>query len=137
MKSLFIDPMSIKKLNATIENVQKNGTNLLFDVKDVKEETTIELPYIYYLGYNVKLQTDENKENINTFETDNGFVGISVSEINEGKIVVEYTGTFIMKISRIISITSFLIFRLVSSLISSLFSNKIFNWSIVSFSSFS
>ena len=91
--------------NANIENEEKNGTNMTFYVSDVEQNTEIELPYIYYLGYSAEL-INENGEitKLDTFESDNGFVAINLSEGMEGKIEINYTGTTLMKISYFISI---------------------------------
>lgn len=50
----------VLKGNATIENEQKNGSNMEFSVSDVEADTIIELPYIYYLGYDVEI-TDTSR----------------------------------------------------------------------------
>ncbi len=89
---------------ATIENKQKDGTNLTCDIVNASEETQIELPYIYYLGYKVTLESNGKKQNLKTFETENGFVGIKVSNVENGKLKVEYSGTSIMHFSRFISV---------------------------------
>jgi len=94
----------IIKGNGQIENQVKDGTKMDFDVKYILEETEIELPYIYYIGYNVILETDGEETKLDTFETEKGFVGIKVPILEEGKIKVEYTGTLIMKVSSFISI---------------------------------
>ena len=89
---------------AQIENEQKDGCKMSFDVNYVLEETQVELPYIYYLGYNVTLEVNGEKQKLETFETDNGFVGIKVPVLENGKIEVKYTGTTIMNLSKMISI---------------------------------
>lgn len=89
---------------ANIENKQKNGTKLSCDISNVTEETEIELPYIYYLGYNVKLENKGKKKTLKTFETENGFVGVRVSNVEKETLKVKYTGTPIMYISRFISV---------------------------------
>lgn len=89
---------------AQIEDKIKEGSKMSFTLKYVIEETEIELPYIYYLGYNVTLEEKGNKIKLNTFETDNGFVGIKIPIVEEGKIEVEYTGTKLMNISNFISL---------------------------------
>lgn len=90
--------------NAQIEEQEKNGTNMNFKVKYVLEESEIELPYIYYLGYNVTLTTNGKTVKLDTFETDNGFIGIKVPTTEEGKITVKYTRTWVMNISSFISL---------------------------------
>lgn len=47
-----------------------------------------------------------NEEEIKNFESDNGFVAISLPEMEKAEIIVEYTGTSYMYISKIISITT-------------------------------
>ena len=75
----------------TIEDEQKDGLNLSFNAKDV-ENAILELPYIYYHGYTVKI----NDKKIATFESENGFVEIHLNEA--GKVNVSYTGTVLEKI---------------------------------------
>ena len=98
------DDVIVLNGTANIENKQKNGTKLSCDISNVTEETEIELPYIYYLGYNVKLENNGQKKTLKTFENENGFVGVKVSDVEEGTLKVEYSGTPIMHISRFISI---------------------------------
>lgn len=89
--------------SAIIENEQKQGTNMTFDVSNVEENTIIELPYIYYLGYNIQI-TNNNGEILkeNVFESDNGFVAFNLPR-DSSNVIVRYTGTLIMKISYIVS----------------------------------
>lgn len=88
--------------NAVIENEIKDGVNMIFDLYNVEENTVIELPYIYYLGYDVEAIDSEGKVNkIETFESENGFVAIQVPETAK-RINVTYTGTTLMKITYIV-----------------------------------
>jgi len=89
---------------AQIENEEKEGSNMTFDIKYVLEESEIELPYIYYIGYEVTLEYNGQKIKLEKYETEKGFVGIKVPILEEGKIEVEYTGAAIMKLSGFISI---------------------------------
>lgn len=89
---------------AQIENEVKNGSKMNFDINYVLEETTIELPYIYYLGYDVTLKTNDKNIKLETFETDNGFVGIKLPILEEGKVEIKYAGTVLMNISNFISV---------------------------------
>ena len=89
--------------NATIENEEKDGTNMTFDISNVEANTIIELPYIYYLGYDVGVTEQGGQtEKAETFESDNGFVAINVPETAE-RVTVKYTGTMLMKITYIVS----------------------------------
>ena len=93
-----------------IRNEQKNGSNMTFEVLNIKEKAMLELPYIYYLGYTVTLEANDAKTKLNTYESENGFVEIEIEEkTDNGKITVAYAGTNIMKISMVISILSFTI----------------------------
>ena len=94
--------------SAIIENEQKQGTNMTFDVSNVEENTVIELPYIYYLGYNIQI-TNNNGEILkeNVFESDNGFVAFNLPR-DSSNVIVRYTGTLIMKITYIVSFITFI-----------------------------
>ncbi len=41
---------------------------------------------------------------MDTFETENGFLGCNIAKQEDGKIEIEYTGTKIMKMTQILSI---------------------------------
>lgn len=81
---------------ATITNENKEKLKDRIEVKDVNN-ATLELPYLFYLGYTIKL----NGNNIKAHESENGFICIDVNE--DGIIEVEYTGTTLEKIGFIIS----------------------------------
>ena len=106
---------------AEILNYNKNGTNLEFELTNMKNEQeadnkdnkkeaelTIELPYIYYLGYRVYANGSE----IEYTESDNGFVQIKINPAlyeQNVKINVKYTGTNEMIVASVISIVSAMI----------------------------
>ena len=93
----------VLKGKATIENEQKNGTDMTFDVSNVDTNTIIELPYIYYLGYDVEVtKNDGQTEKVETFESEKGVVAINVPE-TATKVTVKYTGTMLMKVTYILS----------------------------------
>ena len=86
---------------ADIINEQKHGLHLEFDVSNAIKGTELELPYIYYLGYDVKI----NDKNIDTYESNNGFVTIKIPEdLESAHIVVQYKGTILEKVSYVISL---------------------------------
>ena len=60
----------------------------------------MEFPYIYYPGYKITI----NGEEIEGFESENGFLAISLPEMSNSEVVVEYVGTNLMFISKMISI---------------------------------
>ena len=97
---------SVKVLqgSAQIENEQKENTNLNFEIQYVVEESLLELPYIYYPGYQVILQKENgSKVELKTLETENGFVGVEIPVLEKATVQVQYTGTWIMKVSAVIS----------------------------------
>ena len=89
---------------AEITNYSKNKSKLEFNLKT--EETELELPYIYYPGYTVKVDNND----IETYETEKGFVGIKLKDIDNKKVKVEYTGTTLMKISNVITFIGIITF---------------------------
>lgn len=93
--------------SATIENEEKNGTKMTFNVSNIEENTTLELPYIYYLGYNIQIEQNGQILTLEAFESSNGFVAVNLPNTESGKITVKYTGTTIMQISYIVSIVTF------------------------------
>ena len=81
------------------------------ELQDTQNGITLELPYIYYLGYTVKIDTNGKIQKLETFESENGFVAIRLpnsvfSTDGEVDVTVEYTGTALMKITYIVSILS-------------------------------
>lgn len=90
--------------SASIEKQEKENTNLYCELTNITEGTKIELPYIYYLGYKVTLNGNGEKVNLKTFETEKGFIGVELPQMERGALIVEYEGTTIMKISTIVSV---------------------------------
>ena len=87
--------------NATISNEQKDGLHLEFDISEAKANTVLELPYLYYLGYDITIEN----EKISSFESNNGFVTIKIPEdLESAHIVVQYKGTILEKVSYFISL---------------------------------
>ena len=80
---------------------------------------------MYYIGYNVKLDCEAGeKQNVTTFESENGFVAIKIPNKNV-KVSVKYTGTLLMKVSYIISILA-LIALVVYTCIKKNYKNNVF-----------
>ena len=90
------------------QNKKKESEHL-----DTQNGITLELPYIYYLGYTVKIDTNGKIQKLETFESENGFVAICLpnsifSMGDEVTVTVEYTATTLMEITYIVSILSVL-----------------------------
>ena len=98
------DDVLVLEGNARIENQNKDSTNLTCKVSYVLEETKLELPYIYYLGYEVTLKQNGEVKKLETYETDKGFVGVTIPVLEEANLQVHYEGTMLMKVSSGISI---------------------------------
>lgn len=102
--------------NAIISRMHKQNTNLSFNIENTEENTKLELPYIFYLGYQAKLEREDGTSvELKIEESDNGFCMITVSNIDKGIITVSYTGTTIMKmsyVSSIIGIIGVLLFKI-------------------------
>ncbi len=98
--------IEVLKGNAQIQNLKKNGQKLKAKVEIFKDNTILELPYIYYPGYKIEL----NDEKINSFESENGFLAISINKTKEGIIEVNYKETILMKASELMSIIGIIIF---------------------------
>lgn len=91
--------------SANIEEAHKENANLTFKLSNVEENTKLELPYIFYLGYSAKLEIqDGTTQDLKIEESDNGFCMITVQDASEGKISVSYTGTTLMKTSYALTI---------------------------------
>lgn len=90
--------------SASIENEYKEALYLEFELNNVEAGTELELPYLYYPGYEVTLIIDGMEENIETTESEYGFLKITIpDEYNELKVVVQYTGTILEKSAYILS----------------------------------
>lgn len=90
---------------ANISKQNKNGSNMNIELEKASENTKIELPYIYYLGYSAKLEKEDGtKQDLKIEESDNGFCTITVPNIDKGNVYISYKGTTWMKISYITTI---------------------------------
>ena len=98
--------IEVLKGSCSIDMKVKIGSYLSAKISTGTEKATLELPYIYYPGYTVRLDGIIQK----TVETENGFLGCVIDENESGNIEVEYTGTMIMSISKMISVISFIIY---------------------------
>ncbi len=100
------DATYVLKGKAIIENEEKNGTNYKAKIKTVEKATIFELPYIYYPGYEVRV----DGAIIDNFETENGFLGVVLDANEDVELTIKYTGTTLMKISIIVSLIGIVCF---------------------------
>lgn len=94
---------SIKILTGTgiIETISSNVPNLTFKISK-SSNLSIELPRIYYMGYTLK----NNNKAIKLEEDNYGF--IKANNIEDGIYTLGYKGTYIMKLSNILSLFTFI-----------------------------
>lgn len=101
------DNIYILEGKALIEDEIKEGSHYSAHIQTYNTEyTALELPYIYYPGYEVRF----DGMIANTFETQNGFLGTVLCGEDQGDLEVNYVGTKTMLISVIISIISGIVF---------------------------
>lgn len=107
------DPIVLEGV-AEVSDISKKGTKMEFEVKNAQKNTKIELPYIYYIGYNIKIVgLDGQEEKLKSEESDNGFVCFNLNKITQGTVYVKYTGTILMNVSAIVSIISLIGFIII------------------------
>lgn len=93
----------VKKGKANVEIIEYNTPNLIAKVQECNEETVIEFPRIYYLGYELILTGEnEEKQKLNTYMNDKGFLEAKINQ--NGTLQLKYIGTMANRICNIISI---------------------------------
>ncbi len=93
--------------NAEISNKEKFALHMEFDITNVEVGTEIELPYLFYPGYSVKLIYNRQEIELDTAESDYGFIKITIPEdIEEGQIIIDYTATILEKTAYAISLVA-------------------------------
>lgn len=85
-----------------ITNCNKDGTNMTFNIENANN-CIIELPYIYYLGYEARLESNNTITKLNIEESDKGFLCVKLDNFEQATITVKYVGTTLMKISYVLS----------------------------------
>lgn len=94
----------VKSGHATISVEENNVPDLRAVVEDCDEETVIEFPRIYYLGYVATLENDGNVEKLDLYMNDNGFLEAKIG--SNGVLRLEYKGTLAMRIANVVSIVT-------------------------------
>ena len=85
--------------NVKITNLNNNLPNLSFNISKIKKnnEVTLELPRLYYLGYQIKLRQESG--NIIKLDYENDKYGlIKIIVPTNGHIEIKYTGTLMYRI---------------------------------------
>jgi Predicted integral membrane protein len=84
----------------------RKGINITIDFTNNKEKNNLELPLIYYKGYQAVL----NGEKLNVFQTNKGLVGVELGVVESGKVQVGYGGTTMQKASDYVSLITAILF---------------------------
>ena len=101
-----LDYFENRNKDIIIESGTGEITKILDDVPDLTFEVntldtmTIELPRIYYMGY----QLEVNGKNIELTESDNGFLQATIQE--SGTYILTYEKTMVMKVANIITVVT-------------------------------
>lgn len=96
-----------EKSGVQVEIQENSVPNLKVKISNVKKDTPIELPRIYYLGYEATyIDENGNKENLELYMNGNGFIETVVDKT--GTIQLEYKGTILNKIANTICIVTIL-----------------------------
>ncbi|MBQ3309111.1 hypothetical protein IJG78_00350 [Candidatus Saccharibacteria bacterium] len=81
---------------ATISDIRHRVPDMEFKVSDVSGETTLILPRIYYLGYNIEATyADGSKESLPYLMSEHGYITITLNK--NADIKVTYPGTKIQR----------------------------------------
>ena len=89
---------------ATIENENKDALQIDMDIKGATSGTELEIPFLFYPGYAVKLEYNNQEVILETTESEYGFLKVTIPEdVSEGRITVDYTATTLDKVAYIIS----------------------------------
>ena len=99
----LISKEEIFKMNPNIKVLKNEVPNLIFQLTS-SEKIELELPRIYYLGYELK---NDNNQKIILRKSQNGLLEATLKQ--SGTYYLNYKGTLIWKISRIVSLFSIII----------------------------
>lgn len=105
------DNTYILKGNIDILNETKDALHLEINFENAEKDSELEIPYLFYPGYTIKLVYNNEEEKVEYSESEYGFMKVTIPEnITEGKIIIDYTGTTIEKVAYLISGLSVILF---------------------------
>ena len=120
LKALYLQDSYVKERedktyilngNAEILNEEKENLKDILEIKDIQKGTILEFPYYYYVGYEIKIETENQTKIVEATESEHGYLSCIIEEdIKEATIKVEYVGTKITYASYTISAISLVIF---------------------------
>lgn len=95
----------IRRGRADIEKNYDNAPDLEFKVTNNEESIVVELPRIYYLGYNITFMNENNEtKELQCYMNENGFIDVKI--IGNGTVKVKYTGTVVENTSKKITLVT-------------------------------
>ena len=103
----------VKVLNdkeVDIKIINNKTPKMIFNINGVKENTILEIPRVYYLGYRIKEISNNKEYKLKYKESSKGFIEININK--PGKIIIEYKGTDLyntLKVLRLITLLGILI----------------------------
>lgn len=92
--------------DAKISNISNNKNVLRFDLENLSDNTVIELPRVYYLGYNVTI----NNECVDYTMSEKGFVQVNIKGTQTCNIEVKYLGTKLYKVIDVTAIITLILY---------------------------
>lgn len=97
---------------ADIKSEDKQQLKYKTYINKIEQDTILEFPYLYYLGYDVKkIDSNGNETKLEVFESEHGFIAIQSDKTEENiQIEVEYKTPTIYILGYIISAITLIIF---------------------------
>ncbi|MFR0823443.1 MAG: DUF6541 family protein [Clostridia bacterium] len=102
-------------LKGNIEIIDENKVQLqdTITIQNGEEGAILELPYIFYPGYQVNLKIGDESQLLKVEESEHGYTCVTLpKEVAQGEITIQYTGTLIMKMAYVSSVVGAFIFIL-------------------------
>lgn len=98
--------------NANIIQEEKGNGILYCYIDKVEQNTCLELPYLFYKGYQVEYVADKTNEKtiLEVEESEHGLLQIKLNENINGKIKVSYHITVVHKVCIVISFTTIIVY---------------------------
>lgn len=92
--------------NAEISMLENNTPYLKAEISNCETETIIELPRIYYLGYEAILTENGNNKKLDLYMNDKGFIETKIN--SNGILILKYKGTKEMQLANVVSFINLL-----------------------------
>lgn len=103
------DKVLVTEGEAAITKEVKKGTHLSFMV-NTASNTKLELPYLYYLGWQVNLEQGDEISRIEVYESPKGFAALEIPANTAGLVSVSFKGTTLTRVSYLWSFLTMIVF---------------------------